>query len=137
MVFCTPPLPTAQPCPLPWLKPCRQQGKEVPPQPPTPLPPTCAKSCVFVFLLLLPKPCRQQGKEVTEDLKVFSRTIPFQYLGRETDVRVFIARTLNPGEAPPLTVAMATEVLLKKQAAAAKAAAGVSAFGKVMFRVKG
>jgi len=73
---------------------------------------------------------------VTGDLKVFSRTIPFQYLGRETDVRVFIARTLNPGETPPLTVTMATEVLLKKQAAAAaaKAAAEVGAYGRVFLR---
>jgi hypothetical protein len=35
---------------------------------------------------------------------VFSRAIPFEHLGRESDVRVFIARTLAPGEVPPLTV---------------------------------
>lgn len=49
-------------------------------------------------------------------MKVFSRIIPFQHLGRETDARVFIARTLEPGEAAPFTVAMATEKLQQKKA---------------------
>lgn len=64
---------------------------------------------------------------MTDDLKVFSRIIPFQHLGREKDARVFIARTLSPeedqGSAPgPFTVAMATEQLKRQQAAAAAAA---------------
>jgi len=73
------------------------------------------------------KPCRQLGKEVTDDLKVFSRIIPFQHLGREKDVRVFIARTLEPGEAAPFTVAMAAQQLEQQKAAAAAKLAAKSA----------
>jgi hypothetical protein len=72
-------------------------------------------------------PCRHQGKQVKGDLKVFSRIIPFQHLGREKDTRVFIARTLKPGEAPPFTVAMATQQLQETKATAAATATAAAA----------
>lgn len=62
---------------------------------------------------------RQQGKECTDDVKVFSRAIPFDQLGRERDVRVFIARTLEPGEVVQ-TVAERAAALERKQQAAVK-----------------
>lgn len=65
--------------------------------------------------------CRQQTKECTDDIKIFSRAIPFQHLGRETDVRVFIARTLEPGEVPPLTVPEVAAAWERKLQAAAAA----------------
>jgi hypothetical protein len=52
-------------------------------------------------------------------MKVFSRIIPFHHLGCEKDARVFIARTLEPGEPAPFTAAMATEQLQQQKAAAA------------------
>lgn len=80
---------------------------------------------------------RQQGKECTDDIKVFSRAIPFEHLGRESDVRVFIARTLAPGEVPPLTVpevAAAWERKLAKGRRAAEQAAADAAAAKVGMR---
>jgi hypothetical protein len=64
---------------------------------------------------------------------VFSRAIPFKHLGSERDVRVFIARSLGPGEAGPVTVAMTAEAMQRQKAvaAAAKAGAEVGAFSKL------
>jgi hypothetical protein len=51
---------------------------------------------------------------------VFNRNIPFEHLAREKDARVFIARTLEPGEAAPWAVAPASKQLEKQRAAAIK-----------------
>jgi hypothetical protein len=55
---------------------------------------------------------------------VFVRAIPFEHLGREKDARVFIARTLEPGEAVASAVVTASKQLKKQKAAATVLIAG-------------
>lgn len=70
------------------------------------------------MLPLVPLPvsahCRQQGKACSDDIKVFSRALPWEAVGQEKGVRVFIARALAPGEAPPATPAAAAKLLVAK-----------------------
>ncbi|WIA19521.1 hypothetical protein OEZ85_004130 [Tetradesmus obliquus] len=56
----------------------------------------------------------QQGKACSDDIKVFSRALPWEAVGQEKGVRVFIARALAPGEAPPATPAAAAKLLVGK-----------------------
>jgi hypothetical protein len=66
------------------------------------------------------EPHRKQGKDFTGHIKVLNRAIPFEHLGREKDARVFIARTLEPGEAAPCAVVVpASKHQKQKQKAAA------------------
>jgi hypothetical protein len=61
--------------------------------------------------------CRQQGKAISDDIKVFSRALPWDHIGEERGVRVLIARTLAPGELPPpAAAAAATGAAAKNQA---------------------
>jgi hypothetical protein len=60
--------------------------------------------------------CRQQGKACSDDIKVFSRALPWEHIGQERGVRVFIARALAPGEVPPPTPAAAAAAAAKLQA---------------------
>lgn len=75
------------------------------------------RSCV-----LCPSLHRQQGKECTDDVKVFSRAIPFDQLGRERDVRVFIARSRKAGEVVQTVAERAAALERKKQAIATQQA---------------
>jgi hypothetical protein len=52
--------------------------------------------------------------KATDEIKVFSRNVPWEALGREKDVRVFVARTLNPGEVPPPPASLAAALLARK-----------------------
>ena len=62
--------------------------------------------------LLLPAP--RLATKATDEIKVFSRSVPWEALGREKDVRVFVARTLNPGEVPPPPASLAAALLARK-----------------------
>ena len=67
--------------------------------------------CPSCFLLF---PAPRLATKATDEIKVFSRSVPWEALGREKDVRVFVARTLNPGEVPPPPASLAAALLARK-----------------------
>jgi hypothetical protein len=80
----------------------------------------CPSFLLHASACVISLPHRQQGKACSDDIKVFSRALPWEHVGEERGVRLLIARTLAPGEVPPPTPA----AVAAAAAAAAKGQAG-------------